>query len=134
MNSRFGNLYLIPTLLGATTAEQVIPQGTLEIVRKIRFFVVENIRTARRFLKQVDKSINIDELLVSQPDYGEQALEITKKTVSGIACDNGAGFCINDGVYYTVAGNEDGDCYFYDANDNFRKTNINQNPDILKTL
>lgn len=62
----------------------------------------------------------------------EQA--IIGKTTSGIACDNGAGFCINDGVYYTVAGNEDGDCYFYDVNDNFRKTNINKNPDILKTL
>ena len=48
--------------------------------------------------------------------------------------DNGAGFCINDGVYYTVAGNEDGDCYFYDVNDNYKKTNINQNPDILKAL
>ncbi len=62
----------------------------------------------------------------------EQA--IIGKKLSGIACDNGAGFCINDGVYYTVAGNEDGDCYFYDVNDNFRKTNINQNPEILKNL
>lgn len=62
----------------------------------------------------------------------EQA--IIGKKLSGIACDNGAGFCINDGVYYTVAGNEDGDCYFYDVNDNFRKININQNPEILKIL
>lgn len=59
---------------------------------------------------------------------------ITGKEISGIACDNGAGFCINDGVYYTVAGNEDGDCYFYDVNDNFRKININQNPGLLKDL
>ncbi|MBQ6897385.1 MAG: Type 1 glutamine amidotransferase-like domain-containing protein [Clostridia bacterium] len=59
---------------------------------------------------------------------------IIGKTISGIACDNGAGFCLNDGMYYTVAGNEDGDCYFYDVNDNFRKININQNPEILKTL
>ncbi|MBR3767595.1 MAG: Type 1 glutamine amidotransferase-like domain-containing protein [Clostridia bacterium] len=62
----------------------------------------------------------------------EQA--IIGKTVSGIACDNGAGICINNGVYYTVAGNEDGDCYFYDVNDNFKKININQNTEILKTL
>ena len=64
----------------------------------------------------------------------EEALRIMKKTVSGIACDNGAGFCINDGVYYTVAGNEGGDCYFCDAKDNFRKTNINQNPELLSML
>ena len=59
---------------------------------------------------------------------------IIGKTISGIACDNGAGFCLNDGMYYTVAGNEDGDCYFYDVNDNFRKININQNPGLLKAL
>ena len=64
----------------------------------------------------------------------EEALVRADKKTSGIACDNGAGFCINDGKYYTVAGNEDGDCYFYDANNNFRKTNINQNPQILQTL
>ncbi|MBE6716127.1 MAG: hypothetical protein E7573_04320 [Ruminococcaceae bacterium] len=62
----------------------------------------------------------------------EQA--IIGKNISGIACDNGAGFCINDGEYYTVAGNEDGDCYFYDVNNNFKKININKNPEILKTL
>ena len=61
-------------------------------------------------------------------------LALPGKTLSGIACDNGAGFCLNDGIYYTVAGNEDGDCYFYDVNDNFRKTNINQNPHILGKL
>lgn len=62
----------------------------------------------------------------------EQA--IIGKNISGIACDNGAGFCINDEEYYTVAGNEDGDCYFYDVNNNFKKININKNPEILKTL
>ena len=64
----------------------------------------------------------------------EEALVNADKKISGIACDNGAGFCINDGIYYTVAGNEDGDCYFYDADDNFRKTNLNQKPELLGTL
>ena len=50
MNQQLGKLYLLPALLGATSAEQVIPAGTLEIVRTIRFFVVENVRTARRML------------------------------------------------------------------------------------
>lgn len=56
------------------------------------------------------------------------------KKHSGIACDNGAGFCINDGIYYTVSGNEDGDCYYYDVSQGFKKTNINQNPEILIKL
>lgn len=73
MNSRFGNLYLIPTLLGATTAEQVIPQGTLEIVRKIRFFVVENIRTARRMLSKMNMPCPIDELTFVELDKHDKS-------------------------------------------------------------
>lgn len=70
-----------------------------------------------------------------QSEYWQTFEEaIIGKDTSGIACDNGAGFCLNDGVYYTVCGNEDGDCYFYDVHDNFKKININENPEILKIL
>ena len=62
MNRNFGKLYLVPTLLGATSAEYVIPQGTLETVRTLRFFVVENIRTARRMLSKMHMPCPIDEL------------------------------------------------------------------------
>ena len=62
MNQNFGKLYLVPTLLGATSAEHVIPQGTLDIVRTLRFFVVENIRTARRMLSKMHMPCPIDEL------------------------------------------------------------------------
>lgn len=43
-------LYLIPTTLGDTAPEQVLPGGTLEALRKLRVFVVEELRSARRFL------------------------------------------------------------------------------------
>ena len=62
MNQQFGKLYLLPALLGATSAEQVIPEGTLEIVRTLRFFVVENVRTARRMLSKMHMPCPIDEL------------------------------------------------------------------------
>jgi 16S rRNA (cytidine1402-2'-O)-methyltransferase len=62
MNQQFGTLYLVPTLLGATSAEQVIPSGTLEVVRTLRFFVVENVRTARRMLSKMQMPCPIDEL------------------------------------------------------------------------
>lgn len=38
----------------------VIPQTNIDIIREIKDFVVENIRTARRFLKRCDRSIDID--------------------------------------------------------------------------
>lgn len=44
------NLYLIPATLGETPVEQVIPAGNLQIIRTLRHFVVEEERSARRFL------------------------------------------------------------------------------------
>ena len=73
MNNHFGTLYLIPTLLGATTAEQVIPQGTLEIVKRLRFFVVENVRTARRMLSKMNMPCPIDELTFVELDKHDKS-------------------------------------------------------------
>lgn len=55
-------LYLIPTVLSESPVDWVLPTRNTEIIRTLKVFVVENIRTARRFLKSVDKEINIDEL------------------------------------------------------------------------
>ena len=55
-------LYLIPVTLGAPPFHQVIPAYNLDVIRQIRHFIVEEERTARRFLKMVDKSIDIDQL------------------------------------------------------------------------
>lgn len=53
-------LYLIPCTLGNTPVEQVLPAYNRSIILGIHHFVVEEVRTARRFLKSVDKSIDID--------------------------------------------------------------------------
>ncbi len=55
-------LYLIPVTLGDTEISKVLPDYNAEIIKGIRHFIVENIRSARRFLKKVDSSINIDDL------------------------------------------------------------------------
>ncbi len=55
-------LYLIPTTLGDTPIEQVLPPHNTRIISNLRHFIVENVRTARRFLKQCDKGIDIDAL------------------------------------------------------------------------
>ena len=55
-------LYLIPCTLGETPIEKVLPSYNRDIVVAIRHFIVEDIRSARRFLKKVDRDINIDEL------------------------------------------------------------------------
>ena len=55
-------LYLLPVTLGDTPIEQVLPAYNKEIILGIKHFIVEDIRSARRFLKKVEASINIDEL------------------------------------------------------------------------
>jgi len=55
-------LYLIPNLLGETPVDQVLPPYNRDIILGIRHFIVEDVRTVRRFLKLVDRSIDIDQL------------------------------------------------------------------------
>jgi 16S rRNA (cytidine1402-2'-O)-methyltransferase len=51
--------YLIPSTLGDVCPQDVIPQKTLQILKKLDHFVVEEERTARRFLIKagIDKPI-----------------------------------------------------------------------------
>lgn len=55
-------LYLLPVTLGDTPVEQVLPAYNKGIILGIKHFIVEDVRSARRFLKKVEASINIDEL------------------------------------------------------------------------
>ncbi len=55
-------LYLIPVTLGETPIEQVLPSYNKEIILEIRHFIVEDVRSARRFLKKVERTIDIDTL------------------------------------------------------------------------
>ena len=54
-------LYLIPVTLGDTPHENVLPSFNAEVVKEIRHFIVEEIRTARRFLRRMDREFPIDD-------------------------------------------------------------------------
>ncbi|MBQ9440535.1 MAG: SAM-dependent methyltransferase [Paludibacteraceae bacterium] len=56
------SLYLIPTTLGDNNFSRVLPQHTLDVLRSVKYLIVENVRTTRRYLKAVDKDIDIDGL------------------------------------------------------------------------
>lgn len=57
-----GTLYLIPAPLGDTAIGDVIPEGTIDILCKLKIFVVEELRTARRYLSKAGLKGNIDSL------------------------------------------------------------------------
>ena len=57
-----GKLYLIPTPLGEGDPARVLPASVLEIIPTLSCFVVEELRTARRFLSAAGLKGKIDTL------------------------------------------------------------------------
>jgi 16S rRNA (cytidine1402-2'-O)-methyltransferase len=56
-----GRIYLIPVTLGGDDFLKVIPEKVIDLTRQLRFFIVEDIRSARRFLRLIDKQFPIDD-------------------------------------------------------------------------
>ena len=62
MSETKGKLYLIPSPLGDSAPEEVIPSPVLEKVRTLDTFVVEEVRTARRYLSRAGLKGHISEI------------------------------------------------------------------------
>ncbi len=71
-------LYLIPTTLGDTSIERVLPPDLTELISSIQVFIVENLRTARRFLKKVNQAIVIDDLTFFELNEHTDRKEISR--------------------------------------------------------
>lgn len=54
-------IFLIPNTLGDTNINSVIPNQVQETIKTLRYFFVENIRSARRYLKKIDPAFIIDD-------------------------------------------------------------------------
>jgi 16S rRNA (cytidine1402-2'-O)-methyltransferase len=57
-----GHLFLLPAPLGNDSVSKQLPEYNKHILEEINYFIVENIRTARRYLKQINPNIVIDNL------------------------------------------------------------------------
>jgi 16S rRNA (cytidine1402-2'-O)-methyltransferase len=57
-----GNLYLIPTVIGDGTQKETLTSPIIKAVQKINVFIVENIRTTRRYIRTIDKEKDIDNI------------------------------------------------------------------------
>lgn len=55
-------LYMIPVSISDAPVADFIPAGNVDIVSSLKYFIVENVRTARRFLKRCNKDIDINSL------------------------------------------------------------------------
>ena len=71
-----GVLYLVPNTLGNPDTTETIPVGIKGRVSDISLFIVENLRNARRYLKSLNREINIDALTFFELNEHTSAEEI----------------------------------------------------------
>ena len=57
-----GKLFMIPTVLAENTADWVISPQVKEVIANTKIFLVENPRSARRYISSLKLGINIEEL------------------------------------------------------------------------
>lgn len=90
-----GKLYLIPTPLGENEPSEVLPSPVLRLLPSIRVYVVEEIRTARRFLSRAGLHGHIEELefhtLNEHTDAAtiESYVDLLKKSDVGLISEAG---------------------------------------------
>ena len=63
-----GTLFLLPTTLGESAIASVVPQDVLVRIRGLEYFVAENPKTARAYLKKVGTSKPLQALHISTLD------------------------------------------------------------------
>ena len=88
-----GSIYIIPSQISNETNVNLINNNLIEIVKSLEFFIVENIRTARRFIKKLDQNKNIDKttfFLINKHNRFNYQSEILK-TLSEKKCWNSFG-------------------------------------------
>ena len=73
-----GKLYLIPSPLGDYDPEVVIPAPTLELLQRIGCYVVEEVRTARRYLSRAGLKGHIQELEFHELNEHTSAAEVER--------------------------------------------------------
>lgn len=55
-----GKIYLVPNTLGSETLKDIIPSEVIEITAALRAFAVEDVKSARRLLRKMDREFPID--------------------------------------------------------------------------
>jgi 16S rRNA (cytidine1402-2'-O)-methyltransferase len=80
-----GILYLFPVTLGETRADQVIPAYNIELIKSINFFIAEDAKQARRFLKscQYPDLSKAEILLLNEHTREQEITSLLKPLLEG---------------------------------------------------
>jgi len=64
-----GTLYLIPATLGGNDADAVLPAGVQDRIRHLDYFIAENPKTARAFLKLIGPGRPLSSIAIDRLDH-----------------------------------------------------------------
>lgn len=81
-----GTIYLIPTIIAPDTHNTVLSPQVREVANSIKYFLVENVRTARRFLSALSVETPIDQLqfeLLNKKTSSKELPALMKHALSG---------------------------------------------------
>lgn len=99
-------LYLVPVPISSAPVSDVIPAGNIEILRQLRHFIVENVRTARRYLKHIDPGFPIGDCTfsvldrhTSQEEVGEMLEPLRQGLAMGMMSEAGCPGVADPGSY-----------------------------------
>lgn len=88
---------MIPCPIGDTPMADVLPDANLRIIRSLDYFVVENVRSARRFLSKVGMERPIDSLEFAELNEHTQPQDI-ERLAAPIIAGRDAGMISEAGV------------------------------------
>ena len=71
-----GTLYLIPTTLAGGDADAVLPAGVQERIRRLDYFIAENPKSARAFLKLIGLLRPLQSIAIDRLDHNTPAAAI----------------------------------------------------------
>ncbi|MFK5878633.1 MAG: SAM-dependent methyltransferase [Flavobacteriaceae bacterium] len=77
MNTQKGKLYLIPTTLGDNEPLLVLPLSVKKVIEELDYFIVENQKTARRFIKKITPKKSQPSLVLKSIDKYADAFEVS---------------------------------------------------------
>ncbi|MFD1162484.1 SAM-dependent methyltransferase [Hwangdonia seohaensis] len=76
MENQLGHLYLIPTTLGDTAPLEVLPISVKKVIEDVNTYIVENEKTARRFIKKISSGKSQSALHMFHLNKFTDALEL----------------------------------------------------------
>lgn len=96
-----GKLYIIPLPISEDSIEKVSPPFNASVIKSLRFFVVERVKTARRFLRAVDRDFPIDDSVFYELDK-HQDYSLNPEAIEHLRSGNNVGL-MSEAGYPAIA-------------------------------